>query len=225
MYNFLLIDIDDTILNFRDHAEDIIRESAAHFGIAFGDEEFAVYHRVNGPLWEAVGEGRLSREGLYAIRWARVLEALNIEGDGPAVEAEFRRRLNECAIPEHGAPEALAALAKRFTLATASNAPQRQQELRLAKAGLTPYFTHIFTSQGIGADKPSPTFYERCLENLGNPDRRTVLMVGDDPAADVRGAAACGLDTCFVNNRGKTLPADCHPTFTVSDLADLPALL
>ncbi len=225
MLRFILLDIDDTILNFRDQAEPVIRESLAQFGLSFGEAEFAVYHRINNGLWADVVAGRLSRETLCAIRWKLVLDELQLQGDGAAIEAEFRRRLAFTAVPEDGAPEAIEALAKRFTLAIASNAPQWQQEQRLEKAGLAPYFTHVFTSGELGVDKPSPLFFERCLARLGNPEPSTVLMAGDDPGADVAGAAACGLQTCFVNTRGKSLPSGVSPTYTVTALRELPDLL
>lgn len=221
MIRYLLFDIDDTLLNFRDQSEAVIQDTLAEFGLHFSDEQFAVYHRINNDLWNQVSNGTLSREGLYAIRWKRVLEALRLPGDGPAVEAQFRRLLNLSAVPEQGAAETLQALASRYTLCTASNAPQRQQELRLEKADLSRYFAHIFTSEGLGVDKPSPLFFERILEALGNPSRDTVMMLGDSPQADVLGAAAVGLRTCFVNLRGVTLPPDCTPDHTVTTLPDL----
>lgn len=151
--------------------------------------------------------------------------ALGIAGDGPAIEARFRYHLTHSAIPEPGAADTLAELSTRYTLCTASNAPQEQQEKRLEAAGLLPYFAHIFTSGGLGVDKPAPLFFDRCLHALGDPPRDEVMMLGDSPEADILGGAAAGLRTGFINTRGLTLPPDQHPDLTVTALPELCGIL
>jgi YjjG family noncanonical pyrimidine nucleotidase len=225
MIRYVLFDIDDTLLNFRDQAEPVIREALGELGMTFTDEDFAVYHRINGELWHELSAGTITREGVYAARWPRVLAALGREGDGAQIEALFHKKLTLCAVPEVGAAETLAYLSQRCTVCTASNAPQRQQEVRLEKAELSRYFTHVFTSEGVGVDKPARAFFERILAVLGNPDPAEVLMVGDTPEADINGAAVLGLRTCFINTRGIALPPDCHPDFCITTLPELKAIL
>ena len=206
MIRYLLFDIDDTLLNFRDNAEVAIRRALADEGVSFTSEQMAVYHRINDALWAQVSAGALSREGLYAIRFQRVLDALAIPADGRAVEARFRHHQNHIAVPEEGAAPTLEALSARYVLATASNAPQRQQEVRLERSGLARYFTHILTSEGLGYDKPSRRFFDACLHALGDPPRNEVMMLGDSLTADVGGAQNAGLAACWVNLKGA--PAD-----------------
>lgn len=225
MIRTLLFDIDDTLLNFRDCAEPVIRKALSEFDIAADAARLAVYHHINNALWHQVADGTLTREGLYAIRWQRVLDAWGVPLSGAAVEARFRHHLNFTAIPEHGAEETLRYLAERYTLCTASNAPQGQQEQRLASCGLARYFTQILTSEGLGVDKPAPLFFERCLHALGDPDPDTVMMLGDSPEADIRGARAVGLHTCLVNTRGVTPPPDATADYTVTTLSELRAFL
>lgn len=221
----VLFDIDDTLLNFRDQAEPVIRHILKQFGMTFSREDFETYHRINNNLWHQVSTGVIPRETLYATRWPLVLKALGRTGDAAAIEAQFHEQLTLSAVCEPGAAETLAYLSQRYTLCTASNAHQRQQELRLETAKLSGYFAHIFTSEGLGADKPSRVFYERILAILGNPAPNEVLMVGDTPAADIVGAAAVGLRTCFINTRGIALPPDCHPDCCITTLPELKAIL
>lgn len=224
MIRYLLFDIDDTLLNFRDNAELAICRALADVGLSFTAEQFAVYHRINDDLWAQVSSGRMEREYLYRIRFQRVLDALGIPADGAQVEARFRHHLNFIAVPEEGAEATLRALSARYTLATASNAPQRQQELRLASCGLAPYFTHILTSEGLGYDKPSGRFFDGCLRALGDPPRDEVMMLGDSLSADVYGALNAGLSACWVNLKSAPTPTDA--TFpVVHTLPDLCPLL
>ncbi len=225
MIRYLLFDIDDTLLNFRDCVDPVIRRALADVGLTFDDAQFAAYHRINGGLWEQVAAGTLTQKQLYATRWTRVLEALGLDADGPTVEARFRHHLHDSSVPEEGAAETLAYLAERYTLATASNAPQRQQEQRLEAAGLAKYFTRILTSDLVGYDKPAPAFFDAVLRELGDPPRDEVMMLGDSVNADIRGAQNAGLAACLVNTRHAD-PATLAPgTRVVNSLPELMTLL
>lgn len=54
--------------------------------------------------------------------------------------------------------------------------------------------------------KPSRGFYERVLDELGDPDPASVVMYGDKWKADICGAAQVGMKTILVNNMGADLP-------------------
>ncbi len=221
MKRYLLFDIDDTLLNFRKAADAVITRALSDAGLAFDEEQFRTYHRVNASLWDKVSRGVLSVPQLYAIRFDVALAAVGLKGDGAFVEARFRHHLGESAVPEEGAAETLAELSKRYILAAASNAPQRQQELRLEKAGLRQYFSQVLTSELLGHNKPSAAFFDACLERLGNPPRESVMMLGDSLTADVEAARAAGIDACFVNLAHKPEPPS--PPYPV--VHSLPELL
>ncbi|GAB4244739.1 MAG: TIGR01458 family HAD-type hydrolase [Thermoleophilia bacterium] len=92
--------------------------------------------------------------------------------------------------------------------------------------------------------KPSPDFVRTALDELRVPAEE-VLLVGDDPATDVAGAAAAGVRSAVVktgkmarellgdrkdllfplaDDRGKGCP-DGHPDFVMDSIADLPRIL
>jgi len=79
---------------------------------------------------------------------------------------------------------------------------------------------HVVTSEDARAYKPRPEPFEMALELLGR-SADEVLHVGDSPAADLVGAAALGIETVFVNRRGRALNGSIRPTHTVSALTDL----
>lgn len=229
MLRYLLFDIDDTVLNFRDHAEVALHRALADEGLTFTAEQLAVYRRINNELWEQVSAGAMARTALYAVRFQRALDALGIAGDGAAIERHFRRHLCDVAVPEEGAEDTLRALSGRYVLATASNAPQRQQELRLERSGLARYFTHVLTSERLGVDKPHPAFFQACLRVLGDPSPQEVLMIGDSLTADAQGALRAGLRACWLNRAAAStasLPTGDEPLpDAVPQIRTLPELL
>ncbi len=78
-----------------------------------------------------------------------------------------------------------------YDLAVVSNFDGRLRMI-LEQLGVTQFFSHIFLSSELGADKPDPLIYERALK-LGGVTPNETLHVGDDPARDWQGAEAAGL--------------------------------
>jgi putative hydrolase of the HAD superfamily len=62
----------------------------------------------------------------------------------------------------------------------------------LEHLGISKFFSHIFVSSEIGADKPDPEIFRRALKFVDlAPDQ--VLHAGDDPVRDWQAASAAGL--------------------------------
>ena len=88
-------------------------------------------------------------------------------------------------------PEVLEQLRPRFQLAVVSNFDGRLRFI-LQHLGISKYFSYIFISSELGADKPDPEIFRRALKVMGlNPNE--VLHVGDDPERDWKAAAGAGL--------------------------------
>ena len=91
----------------------------------------------------------------------------------------------------------------------------------LARAGLR--FQHVFTSEALGAYKPSPAFYQPILRALALSPKETVF-VGDSLKDDVIGPKKVGIRTVWVN-RKSLLVGDVFPDAIVSSLEGLPGVL
>jgi putative hydrolase of the HAD superfamily len=87
--------------------------------------------------------------------------------------------------------EVLEQLQPRFDLAVVSNFDGRLRMI-LEQLGVTQFFSHIFLSSELGADKPDPLIYSRALQ-LSRFAPNETLHVGDDPVRDWQGAEAAGL--------------------------------
>jgi putative hydrolase of the HAD superfamily len=88
-------------------------------------------------------------------------------------------------------PDVLEELRSRFQLAVISNFDGRLRFI-LQHLGISSYFSYIFISSELGADKPDPEIFRRAL-NLIDLNANEVLHVGDDPERDWNAASAAGL--------------------------------
>ncbi len=92
------------------------------------------------------------------------------------------------------------------------------------RVGLGPHIDGVVSSHSVGRRKPHRALFERALE-LAEVAPGEAVMVGDNPVADIRGAAAVGLRTVYRRTALRPLPPDLIPDATVDDLTTLPAVL
>lgn len=118
----------------------------------------------------------------------------------------------------NGIPELLASLKSRGKrLAVATSKPEHFAKKILRKFGLADYFDFI---GGAASDKSRDKkieVLEYVLENLGHPDRKSVILVGDRKY-DAEGARLAGIDSLGVSYGHGSKEELCISGFTL--LAD-----
>lgn len=225
----ILLDIDDTLLDFQLGSLQSMQHAFADMGLHFEPEMFDVFRNISNKLWHQIETGELTREKLFEVRWNRILEVLGIKADGIALEKIFHAYLQQSAIPVDGALSMLQYLHTRgYLLACASNAPYEQQLRRLRDAGMFSYLQDVFASEKIGYAKPDKRFFQACHTALCHkiPDLKPaqMLMIGDSVTADIAGAQAFGMHTIWFC-RDPALSPCAHAEHTITSLNQVCALL
>src|ERR1700720_2915312 len=145
--------------------------------------------------------------------WWRELVDLVLEDVAPSLSELDRDNFFEVAY-EHFAeagvwdayPEVIDVLKKlqpRFQLAVVSNFDGRLRMI-LEHLGISKFFTHVFVSSEIGADKPDPEIFRRALKFI-DLTADQVLHAGDDPGRDWRAAADAGLSVFQLDRKKNSL--------------------
>jgi HAD superfamily hydrolase (TIGR01549 family) len=200
-------------------------------GPRFNLESFLhVYHQVV----EEIGVER-ERDGTEITcheRFVRTLERLDYpETAERSVMAERLTRVHMDGVrkvtfapPERA--DAVRRLNLHFRLGLLSNFDDaRTGREVLFDTGVADLFEAIVISAEVGMRKPNPRIYELMIEML-RVEPEKVLFVGDTPREDVLGPKRAGMRIVWVNKRGDPLPEGIPvPDLTVSDLAELPALM
>ena len=226
-YTCLLLDVDNTLLDF-DTAERLaLTDTLIHYDLPHDAAALATYHEVNRQLWAALARGQLNKNKLFAIRFARFLQAMGLPDPGNSREINdyYEDQLSRHPETLPGALQALAELAEVATLAVVSNGAVKVQQARIRDSGIAEYMDGIYISEKMGVGKPQPRLFELVLRDLGLTDRSKVLMVGDDLLADIQGGINAGIDTCWVNFAGGQNTTDIRPTHTVRSFPELYAVV
>lgn len=225
MLKTIFLDLDDTILDFRGGEAHALGRALREIGVEPTAAVLERYHVINMRQWELLEEGKLTRDQVMESRFQILFGELGVEHSGREVCDRYESYLAE----EHGfvpgAPELLKALSAQYALYIASNGSAAVQHRRLEEAGILPYFQGIFISEELGADKPSPAFFQRCFDAIPGFSRETALMVGDSLTSDIRGGINAGMRTCWLRHPGRLPRPDIVPDYEIRALDQLPALL
>ena len=218
----VLIDVDDTLLDFDRCAAISITKAEQETGVILPEDRFAVFKRVNRQLWDRLQAGEYDLKHLRTIRWNTMFAEMGVESDGVEFEYHFERALEKSAEPVAGALDLLKTLSRHFPVFAASNAPSGQQEERLRLAGMDRYFAGVFVSGDLGFSKPDPRYFEAVLSALPYPPE-SLVMIGDSVSADILGAKPFGMQTVLFDPQSASKGDEADAT--VRALCEIPAVL
>lgn len=225
MYEFLFLDLDDTILDFQKAESIAIAKALKNAGVEPTEENKALYSRINKAHWEMLERGEIDRDQVKVYRFARLFEALGVEADAKTTALDYERLLGIGHYFLPGAEEAVASLSKKYRLFLASNGTASVQKGRMTSADLYRFFEKVFVSEEIGANKPSIEYFERCFGQIPGFDRSRAMIVGDSLTSDILGGNNAGIATCWVNPRGLPRREGIRVDYEIKALSELEALL
>jgi len=215
-YKMILLDIDDTIFDFQAGNRNAVGELMAELGLS-SPTVFDEYQAINHACWEALERGEMTQEILHVERFRRFLASKERDDDPKTVADRFAQLLGQQAIPLPGAEKLVKTLAEKVPVVILTNGITVIQKARLAKSPLSRYFSRVVISQEVGASKPDPRIFEIALDGVSPSD---ALMIGDSAASDVLGANRAGIDVCWFNPKGKSLPEGVHAEYEAKTLEE-----
>lgn len=221
----LLVDIDNTIMDFDECSKGAIRQSMNMTGIPFDENMLDRFIEHNAHMWELLEKKEITRQELLETRWQLFFEKENIDYSGTEFEAVYREELKKQHVLIDGATELLEYLSNKYPLYIATNGVRATQERRIAGAGIMKYFRDCFISEEMGADKPSAEFFDRCMERMGNVSKENVMIIGDSLTSDIGGGDEYGLATLWFNRYNKENTLGVHCDYVVENLKDIMDIL
>lgn len=221
----VLIDIDNTLLDFDKSAEIAMHSTAEKHCVILPENSVTVFREVNERLWRGLENGELTKQDIYDRRWKEIFDQLGVTADFHAFEDTFRQQMRVTAVPVEGAEDILSYLSEKYPVYSASNASRLQQEARLIKTGLLKYLSGMFTSEEIGFGKPAKEFFHACVSELYPVKPSEIIMIGDSINADITGAKSFGLKSIWFNFYNKKYDNYNFTDFHVTKLEEIKKIL
>ncbi len=223
MIEFLFLDLDDTILDFKKAERVALEKTMRSFGIEPTDENCRIYSHINQAHWEALERGELTRQQVMIGRFFAFFEAVGIQADARACAKQYAENLGIGHYFLPGAEAAVERLSKKYKLYIASNGTKDIQVPRLQSADIAKYCCDVFISEDIGENKPAIGYFEKCFARIPNFDHSKAMIVGDSLSSDIQGGINAGILTCWVNPKHKE--AKVKPDYEIESITQLEELL
>lgn len=226
MITTVLMDLDDTILDFHKAEQGALRKALIKIGVEPIPEVLQRYSEINESQWKRLERGELTQEQVKINRYKIFFAELGIDASPETVAKEYEHNLAFEHELVDGALELLQQLSGRYRLYAASNGTYEVQRQRIKDSGIAPYFNDFFISKKIGFHKPDPQFFAYCFSHIPDFKKGETVMVGDSLSSDIQGGIQAGLKTVWYQNNPKvTDHGAVHPDYRIYNLSELPELL
>ncbi len=208
-YSWILFDADETLFSFDSFTG--LRQMFSEFGVDFTRQDYERFELTNKPLWVKYQDGEIDAHALQTIRFNEWAERLDV--DPLILNTHYQNAMAAICQPLDGVIETLPILAQHSRLAIITNGFSQLQQARLENTGLTDVFEFVLVSEEVGFAKPDVRIFEKALEKMGFPDKKSVLMIGDNPDSDILGGHNIGFDTAWLNRHKSVISEDIKPTY------------
>lgn len=217
-YQWVLFDADHTLFDFDSFTG--LNTVLAQYGISLTRAEYDDFQRINQPLWTDYQNGKIGIAELSEIRFAKLAARAGITP--LALNARLQQEMAHISRLLPHARETLDTLKAHGTkLGIITNGYAALQQPRLDANRLSGCFDLVEVSETVGIPKPDARLFAHALKQMGNPDPRRVLMVGDSLLSDITGGNRAGMDTCWFNPHAAPNTGSIIPTYEIRRLNEV----
>ena len=211
-YDVVLIDIDDTLFDFRQSSFEALERAFARRDVSFTWEDMPAYEVYNDRLWRAFERGEIPKPLIFTERFRLYFAERGLDIDPEAFNHDYLLYLAEGYAFMPHCRELLEALHGKCRVYVVTNGDTFAQESRIARSGLAHLFDGVFISEQLGCRKPEKVFFDRVFSIS------RAILVGDSLSSDMQGGRNAGIATCYY---GKAENADDRCDYVIGDLLEL----
>ena len=220
-YQWLLFDADGTLFDYDRAEEKALEGTFQDFQLFFTGDHAGSYQKINHQIWLDFENGLITAAELRVARFERLFAAISIQADALHFSQRYLQNLAMASDLIDGAEETIRRLKGHYHLGLITNGLKDVQRPRLACSAIAGYFDAVAISEELGAAKPDPLYFDLVFEMIGQPARKSVLVIGDSLSSDIQGGTNYGLDTCWFNPQGKPGRPELRVTYEIRRLEEI----
>ena len=227
MIKTVLWDIDGTILNFEKSESYAVKKCFEIYSLGeCTDEMIKRYSVINQKYWRRLEKGELTKQQVLVMRF---LEFFDSEGiicsDVEGFNSEYQIRLGDTVFFNDDGYELISLLRGVVKQYAVTNGTAAAQDRKLKRSGLDKLFDGIFISDKLGAEKPSPEFFDKVFSSIDGIKKDETLIVGDSLTSDILGGNNAGILCCWYNPSGAPLTGGLRADYIINDLRQVKKII
>ena len=209
MYETILFDLDDTLIDFQGSQHKSLTRLHAEFYSHIDYVLFEnTYKPINRALWDRVGaiHNPITPTEIKAVRFAEIHKILKIKQDAIAISEAYEQLLGETAEWLPQVKSVIEFLHKKgHLMGIVTNGLHKAQYRKYELLELNKWFHAFIVSETVGIAKPHKQIFDLALSKIiPTSKQESILMVGDSLPHDGHGAKNAGIH--FVLLKGNKLP-------------------
>jgi 2-haloacid dehalogenase len=224
-YKWVMFDADGTLFDYDKVEVAALKSTYDELGLAYDEAHAQAYRQINGDMWLDFEQGRISQRRLRTKRFELLFDAAQIQCDTEDFSERYLANLALGTDLVDGAESVVRSLHGRVGLLLITNGLSEVQRPRFARSTVGQYFPKVVISEEVGAAKPDPKIFDIAFEQMGNPAKEDVLIVGDSLTSDMKGGSLYGIDTCWFNPGRQPRDPSLEIRYEVAELAELLEIL
>lgn len=220
MIKYVLVDLDDTIFNFRLAEKTAVDDALKRSGVQTSEKMLSRYSEINLSQWKLHELGKLTKPQVKTERFRILSDEFGLSLNPEKTTALYESILGTKGFLLDGAEDFLKTLKKKFSVYAVSNGGVRTQHNRLTASGVKDYFDGVFLSEEIGSPKPNKDFFDFVARSISNFNAEYAVLVGDSLSSDVKGGITANIKTIWFNPENAENLSPYKPNFTVRSLKE-----
>lgn len=221
----VLIDVDDTLFDFKECAKTTLKKCCEAQNIPFSDELYRFFLKSDREIWDRYEKGEVTQAYIFANRFKILFNKFGIEKDYTVFEDNFEKYYAESCDWVTGAKAFVEYLKPKYNLYIASNSVKACQVSRLKKAGIYDCFNNFFVSDEIGVCKPSEKFFNCCFSHIKDFSPSETIIIGDSITSDMQGGYKSGIKTCWYNAKKQENTLNIPCDYEIHDFEEIKNIL
>lgn len=200
MYNTILWDVDQTLLDFEKSQDYALRFSFKQLKLEINEEIIRLYASINDAYWKRLELGEVTKKELLTGRFDTLFQRLQITDITSAdIAPIYQKALGSVYFFKDDSLELCKKLQGKVRQYAVTNGVASTQRNKLQLSGLINVMDGVFISEEIGYEKPDIRFFEACFRQIPDFEADKTVIVGDSLTSDIKGGNLAGVACCWYN--------------------------
>lgn len=204
-YKYILLDLDETIFDFKMGEKLAIRDICQNLNLNNADVIYDIYKVENQKCWKALERKEITKQELFQIRWIETfrLAGITIPCKPEELNKAYMHALANYGIYLPGAKQFMESLHELSDIGVyiITNGTSYTAHNRMKVSGLNDLIDGTFVSDNLGVNKPDKLYFDKVLSSL-NATPEECLVIGDSLTSDIKGANNKKIPCCLYTHEG-----------------------
>lgn len=228
-YDFLLFDLDYTLLDFDADMLMAFKRLYEHWGfhktIPYTKNMLDIYEKHNDNWWRRFEAGKCTKPQLFTGRFEDFLAETGLDGNAQKMNEDYFNFLGNGGVPYPGALEMLSTLSEKAPIYIITNGNSSTAKTRIENSGISKLIKGYFVSETIGCAKPDSKYFEYVFSSIPGFSRDRAIVIGDSLLTDICGAKRMNVDSIWYNPGSKEIPEIPEYTYMAETFDDILGIL